>query len=246
MIGDFGAEEAADAVERIRGGGEFVDEFIVVSEDHVESRVSERDAGELFNDVAEFGGSFLEEAAAGRGVEEQVVDFHHGAWGAAAFAVGDDASAVAFEFSSDGDVLGAGADAELGDGGDGSECFAAESEGADVVEVCVGANFAGRVAGDCEQHVVGVDAFAVIRDANEFEATGLDVDIDAGGEGVDAVFQQLFDHAAGALNDLPGGNAIDHVSIELLDACHIGDPLVACTVMIPVGIVTDFTFAHGG
>lgn len=44
MIGDFGSEKAADAIERIIGGGEFVDEFFVVSEYHVESRVSECDA----------------------------------------------------------------------------------------------------------------------------------------------------------------------------------------------------------
>jgi len=137
VIGDFGTEEAADAVERIVGGREFVDKFFVVSEDHVESRIGECDARELFDDVSEFGGRFFEEAAARGGIEEKVVDLHDGAWGAATVAVGDDASAVAFEFAADGAVFGSGANAELRHGGDGGKGLATEAQRADVVEIGV-------------------------------------------------------------------------------------------------------------
>ncbi len=229
VIGDFGAEETANAVERIVGSREFVDEFFVMSEDHVESRVGERDAGELFDDVSEFCGGFFEETAAGRGIEEEVVDFHDSAGGAAAVAVVDDPTAVAFEFAADGAVFGSSANAKLGDGGDGGECFTAEAEGADVVEVGVRANFAGGMAGDSQQHVFRMNAFAIVGDADEFHSTALNVDVDASGEGIDAVFEQFFNDAAGSFDDFASGDAINDMCVELLDACHAWTTWVACT-----------------
>lgn len=170
--------------------------------------------------MSEFGGGFFEEAAAGGRVEEEVMDFHDGAGRASAVSVGDDPSAVAFEFPSDGAVFGAGANAELSDGGDGGECFAAEAECADVVEIGVRSNFAGSVAGDSQQHVFRMNAFAIVGDADEFHSAALNIDVDASGEGIDAVFEQFFDDAAGAFDDFTGGDAIDDMGIELLDACH--------------------------
>lgn len=81
------------------------------------------------------------------------------------------------------------------------------------------------MAGDGKQHVFGVNAFTVVCNADEFHAATLDIHVDASGEGVDGVFEQLFDDAAGAFDDFPGGDAIDDVSIELLDAGHAGGGL---------------------
>gem|GEM_PF-3094889 len=101
MIGHFVSEEASDAVDGIGGGGQLVDEFIVVSQRQMHAGIGECDAGELIDDVAEFCGGFFEEASACGGIEEEVVDFHDGPGWAAAIAIYDDLATLAFQFATD-------------------------------------------------------------------------------------------------------------------------------------------------
>ena len=54
---------------------------------------------------------------------------------------------------------------------------------------------AGGVAGERQRQVVGVDAAAVVDDADQFGAALLEVDVDAGGPGIDGVLEQLLDDA---------------------------------------------------
>ena len=68
---------------------------------------------------------------------------------------------------------------------------------------------AGGVAGEGERQVVGMDAAAVIDDADQLGAALLDLDVDARAAGVDAVFQQLLDDAGGPFDDLAGGDLGD-------------------------------------
>ena len=52
----------------------------------------------------------------------------------------------------------------------------------------------------CEKasgEVVRVDAAAVVDDADEFGAAGVEVDVDAGRAGIDGVFEQLLDDGGG-------------------------------------------------
>jgi len=73
-----------------------------------------------------------------------------------------------------------------------------------------------------------MNAFAVVGDADEFHSAALNIDIDASGEGIDAVFEQFLDDAAGAFDDFTGGDAINDMRIELLNACHSGNTWGVC------------------
>ncbi len=65
-----------------------------------------------------------------------------------------------------------------------------------------------------------VHAGAVVGDAGELDAAGLDVDADAAGAGVERVFQQLFHDARGALDDFPRGDLVGEVLREEADRGH--------------------------
>ena len=59
-----------------------------------------------------------------------------------------------------------------------------------------------------EQHVVAVHASAVVGHAQQAAAAALHLDIDAGGAGVQAVFDQFLDHRGGTLHHLAGGDLV--------------------------------------
>ena len=109
---------------------------------------------------------------------------------------------------------------EAGDAGDGGQGFAAEAEGGDGEEIVGGAELGGGVALEGEQGVVADHAVAVVGDADEFAAAGFDLDADAGGAGVEGVFEELFDDGGGALDDFAGGDLVRHEVGEDADAAH--------------------------
>src|SRR5262249_16801014 len=74
-----------------------------------------------------------------------------------------------------------------------------------------------------QQQVVRLDTAAVIDDAQEVDAALPDLDVEARGAGVDAVLEQLLQHAGGPLDDLARGDLCDDVLGQDLDATH--DPL---------------------
>ena len=68
---------------------------------------------------------------------------------------------------------------DLGDAADRRQGLAAKAERADAEQVVGVAQLAGGVAGEGERQVVGVDAAAVVDDADQLGAALLDVDVDA-------------------------------------------------------------------
>ena len=114
----------------------------------------------------------------------------------------------------------AGFEREAGDAGDGGKGFAAEPEGGDGEQVVGGAEFGGGVAFEGEEGVVLDHAVAIVGDADELAAAGFDFDADAGGAGVERVFQELFDDGCGAFDDLAGGDLVRHEVREDADAAH--------------------------
>ena len=78
----------------------------------------------------------------------------------------------------------------------------------------------GGVALEGEESVVLDHAVAVVGDADEFAAAGFDLDADAGGSGVEGVFEELFDDGGGALDDFAGGDLVRHEVREDADAAH--------------------------
>jgi hypothetical protein len=61
---------------------------------------------------------------------------------------------------------------------------------------------------------------AVIGDADEFAAAAFDLDSDAGGSGVEGVFEEFFDDGGWALDDFAGGDLIGYQIGEYADAAH--------------------------
>ena len=108
----------------------------------------------------------------------------------------------------------------LRDAADGGEGLAAEAFRGDAEEVVGGAELAGGVGGEGEAEVVGVDAASVVDDADEVESAVFEVDIDAGGAGVDTVFEEFLDGAGGPFDHLPGGDLRDDLGGQQLDARH--------------------------
>ena len=69
-------------------------------------------------------------------------------------------------------------------------------------------DLAGGVAFQAEQGIIAAHARAVVHDANEAAAAGLDFNGDARGVGVERVFDQFLDYAGRPLNDLAGGDLV--------------------------------------
>ena len=110
-------------------------------------------------------------------------------------------------------VVKPGHDIETRHGPDGGEGLAAKSERDDVGKI-VREQFRRRVAFDREPQVLRRHAGAVIRDADEIAATGLDHDVDAGGARIQRVLDQLLDGGGRPLDDLTGRDAVDQDGVE--------------------------------
>jgi hypothetical protein len=65
------------------------------------------------------------------------------------------------------------------------------------------------VAGEGQGQVVGLDAAAVVHNADQLHAALLGVHIDTPAAGVHGVFEQLLDDAGGPLDDLACGDLVD-------------------------------------
>ncbi len=114
----------------------------------------------------------------------------------------EDVAAGDFDEGAGGFFGDAGLELEAGDAGDGREGLTAEAKGGDGEELVGGAEFGGGVALEGEEGVVLDHAVAVVGDADELAATGFDLDADAGGCGVEGVFEELFDDGGGGVRRL--------------------------------------------
>src|SRR5258708_1806217 len=160
--------------------------------------------------MGELGLFGLEEFAAGGGVEEEIADGDGGADGEAGVFDAEDVAAGDFDERAGGFFGYAGFELQAGDAGDGREGFTAGAEGGDRQEVVGGAELRGGVALEGEESVVLDHAVAVVGNADELAAAGFDFDADAGGTGVERVFEKFFDDGGGAFDDFAGGNLVGH------------------------------------
>ena len=109
-------------------------------------------------------------------------------------------------------VLGtAGAEGHLRHGGDGSQGFAAEAEGEDVVEVFGRSQFAGGVPLEAEHGVVGRHAAAVVDDLDEGSAGILHHDPDVRRSGIHRILHEFLHHGSGALDHLSRSNHVGNI-----------------------------------
>ena len=107
----------------------------------------------------------------------------------------------------------AGEQLDAGDGGDGRQSLPPEAQGADGLQIVLGAQFAGGVAEEGGLRLGGGDAAAVVGNPDEAHAAVLDLHSQGVRPGVDSVLHELLDHRRGPLHHLAGGDQIGHVGI---------------------------------
>ena len=71
-----------------------------------------------------------------------------------------------------------------------------------------------------EQRVVAHHAAAVVCDADELAAAAFDLDANAGGAGIERVFEQLLDYGRRAVHHFAGGDLVGDLVGEYADAAH--------------------------
>ncbi len=169
--------------------------------------------------MIEFGFFSLEEFAPRRGIEEQVADFHRRAdrmrcW----LNPRRHVTAFGLDLPSLIGTTGARGQGQPRHGADRCQCLTPETEAHHLFEVFQITNLAGGVTSQGQRQVIGGNTAAVITHTQQLDAALLDIDIDALGAGVEAVFQQLLDHRSRAFNHLTGGNLVRQPWAEQFDA----------------------------
>ena len=118
-----------------------------------------------------------------------------------------------------GGAMRAGREREAGSGADAGEGLAAKAESGDLDKLVV-SELAGGVALDGKRQFVSIHAHAVIGYFDTVDAAAGDGDGDAGGTGVQRVFDKLTGGGSGAFDDLAGGDAVDGAFGEKPDTAH--------------------------
>ena len=89
------------------------------------------------------------------------------------------------------------------------QCLAAEPEARHPLEVIKHANLAGGMARQRQRQLIGGNAATVIADAQAFDATLQQIDIDGAGTRIQTVLQQLLERGGGPFDHFAGGNLVD-------------------------------------
>ena len=172
-------------------------------------------------DVGKLGGLRLEKFLARGGVEEQVAHGDRRAGGQSGFFDARDFAAIDFEDRPGRLFRGAGFQTQARDGRDRRQGLAAKAESGDGQQVFRVFHLRGGVALEGEHGVVAHHTASVIGDLDQLFAAGFDDDLDAGGAGVEGVFQQFFDYRGGTFHYLAGGDFVGDVFGEDVDAAHV-------------------------
>jgi hypothetical protein len=214
--------EAGGGIVGAGDGWELPDETLVLVKGKANAGEGEGSEDQVMVDMSAFGFLGLEELAAGGEVEEEVADFDCGSRGVGGGADLNDAATIDQDLAGVGrlGVAFAGGEGQAADAGDAGEGFTAKAHGVDGLEVFGAVDLAGGVALEAKQGVVAAHADPVVGDADETAPAGLDLDGDAGGVGVESVFDELFDNAGRALDDFAGGDLVGDLLGQQADAVH--------------------------
>ena len=169
--------------------------------------------------VGQLGGVGLEELAARRCAEKQLLDFHRGAdgpRGGAQFA-GARVQQEGGDFA-----FGAREQAQLGDRGDGGQRLAPKAHGAYRLQVGQRGDLAGRMTLEGDAQLARRDAQAVVLDADQAGAAGEQAHGDLASPGVQRVVHQLAHHRGRALDDLARGDLADQFVGQFTDRAACG------------------------
>ena len=162
-------------------------------------------------DAAGFHGVRFHKLHPGGGIVKQIPDDDGGALRTSGLGLLQNISGFQMQADTGKRVLCFGEKINAADGGDGGEGFSPEAHGADGGQILRSSELGGGVAQEGHPGVLGVHAAAVVRDPKKGHAAIPDLYGDFGGAGVHGVFQQLLDHAGGALNHLARGDQVGNM-----------------------------------
>ncbi len=180
----------------------------IVHEAERDARVRKRVVRHEVGDVKALGRVALQELPSRGHVEEQVLDRDLGTAGPCDVAHGSEPSTVDRELRASDLRVRPCRERQFRDGRDRRQRLAAEPERRDRHQVLGGPQLAGRVALECKDRVVARHAFAVVRDAHEAAACACDLDLDAGGAGIERVLDELLCDGGGAFDDFARGDLV--------------------------------------
>ena len=183
-------------------------------------RVAEGHMGDRIRYKGALGRVLFEELHAGGGVVEQVLHPDGSAHCTGTRLPGELFPALD---AVDGGKLvcfGAGGQLHPRHAGNGCQCFAAETQRVDAVQVIRLFDLAGGMADKRRGNVFCLNAGAVVTDLDQPDAAGFNADRHLRGSGIDGVFQQLLDHRRRPLDHLASGNQLGGVLIQNMDHCH--------------------------
>ena len=171
--------------------------------------------------VSQFGLVRPQELAPRRNVEKQVANRYRGAAAAGNFFAGQHLAAGNFN-TGPGFFLGRTCfQQQPGDRCNGRQRFSPETQRGDGIQVPDVIQFAGGVPFKGQHGIVAQHATAVIVDADQPAAAAFHFHPDAGGPGIQRVFQQLFDYRRGTLHHFAGGDLVGNVIGKNTDPPHV-------------------------
>ena len=182
---------------------------------HVRARQCQR-TQPLF-DMAQLGALGAQELAPCRHVEEQLAHLNGGA--RRMRTRHHLAQAPAFDLQR-GAVLGIRAtrgQRKAADRGDGRQRFAAEAQRGDGFQIIQRGDLAGGMTRHRQRQLFRRNAAAIVADADQPHAALFQIDIHAGGAGIEGVFDQFLDDRCRALDHLAGSDLVDQDLGQLPD-----------------------------
>jgi hypothetical protein len=149
---------------------------------------------ELVLNVAHFGVFASKEFPARGKIEKKRPRLNHRTWSFSGGTNGFDPAALYRNFRSLNCPVWSSCHTEPGNARDAWQRLTAKAEGANSSQIMAGSNFACCVAFQAEQGIVSIHPDAIIYDADRSGTSSHDRHFDPGRSGIDAVFDQLFDH----------------------------------------------------
>ena len=207
----FATEQHGRARAQVAAALNGQDSAVVEGQIETYLRVGERQQLHDLLDVRLLRGDTAEELLARRQIEEEVAYLHGRTGSTAGRADVLDDAAGGIDLGALVGIVRARAQLEPGHRGDAGQRLAAKTEGADVADICALANLAGRMRFQAHERVFRVHAAAVVDDAHQRAAAAVDLDRQAGGAGIESVFDQLLDDRGRAFDNLTGRDAVADV-----------------------------------
>lgn len=225
----------------IAGFVQIEDAFAVVAqvERHIKTRQSQ--TLDHFLQVIEFGFFGLEEFTPRRGVEKQVAHFNRRAHRVRRWLnPRGHVAAFGFDLPRLLGATGARGQGQTGHRTDRSQRLAPKAQAHHPLKVFEVADLAGSVSRQRQRQVVTGNTAAVITHPQQLDPGLLDVNINALGTRVEAVFQQLFNHRGRAFNHFTRGNLVSQPRAKQFYAGAVHHLITHCLVTSSVAGMLKF------